>query len=267
MKEHLKSLITRLSQFSQKLDQIALFADKKWVIIDEEGNQQSYIFERDGDLVMSKNGKVKMGKWKFYPQAQSIKIDRGEDQILLNHAFFDEALMVLKYDGAPNHDFFVLADQHKIPDLDIVKYLEKKVKTNELPKERYKKGRVHELKLENGDAVKIFQRDWETFFRIGDKILIKGSFPDDGEYFTRVHGRKFQIMVKSGVIVDFFCYHKYIMLNNQTVIVRSKLTFNIQKGDRAYNENMIPLKSGKYGLDILRKIVVKDGVIVKFRLF
>jgi hypothetical protein len=124
MKEHLKNLIERLSNYSEKLDKIALFADKKWVLIDEEGNQQSYIFERDGDLVMSKNGKVKMGKWKFYPEAQSIKIDRIEDQILLNQAFFDKALMVLKYDGIKNDDLFILADQNQIKDLNIENYLE-----------------------------------------------------------------------------------------------------------------------------------------------
>ena len=46
MKQHIKSLIDRLSRYSEKLDNIALFADKKWVLIDENGNQQTYIFKR-----------------------------------------------------------------------------------------------------------------------------------------------------------------------------------------------------------------------------
>ena len=99
MNLYIKNLVNRLSQFSQEIDNIELFVDKKWVLIDDDGNHHSYIFERNGDLVMSLNGQVEMGNWRYYHAASSIKIDRITDQILLNQAFFDNAVMILKYDG------------------------------------------------------------------------------------------------------------------------------------------------------------------------
>jgi hypothetical protein len=175
MKLYIKNLVNRLSRFSQKLDNIDLFVDKKWVLIDEEGNQQSYIFERDGDLVMSKNGKVKMGKWKFYPEAQSIKIDRIEDQILLNQAFFDKALMVLKYDGIKNDDLFILADEKKIPDLNIEKYLENI--------EYLKNNKVIQLKDRfTGEEIMI-KHQINGVLNIGDQVFYgNGKIINSGKY-------------------------------------------------------------------------------------
>lgn len=123
MKQHIKSLIDRLSRYSEKLDNIALFADKKWVLIDENGNQQTYIFKRDGKLIMSLSGKVKMGTWEYLAEAKSILIDRVQDQILLNHAFLDNAVMILKFDGTSNDDLFILVNQNIIPDLEVLSYL------------------------------------------------------------------------------------------------------------------------------------------------
>lgn len=268
MREHIQGLITRLSIYNQKLDKIASFADKKWVFIDENSNQQTYIFKRDGRLIMSLSGKVKDGTWEYLPEAESILIDRIQDKILLNHAFFDEAVMILKYDGASNNDLFILADQKKIPDLDVLNHLKNKLKPDpkkEPKKQIYQKGRVHEYKLENGDTVNIFQRDWEFFFRTGDNVLINKLYPDDGEYFT--DERKFKLTVKKGKIQNYSCYHKFLTSNNKKIIVESKLSFNIQIGDRVFNDEMDPLKSGKYGIELLRQIKVEDGVIVKFSLF
>jgi hypothetical protein len=39
MKLYLNNLVKRLSKFSEKLDNQTLFTDKKWVLIDELGNQ------------------------------------------------------------------------------------------------------------------------------------------------------------------------------------------------------------------------------------
>ena len=58
MKLYLANLLSRLSEFSTTLDKKENFVDIPWVIIDENENHQKIIFKRDGELIMSMNGKV-----------------------------------------------------------------------------------------------------------------------------------------------------------------------------------------------------------------
>ena len=78
----LQNLLPRLRQFSQSLDQAELFVDKPWVLIDEDGQQQTYIFRRGGELLMSLDGRVQMGSWEYIAPAQSLLVDRVADKLL-----------------------------------------------------------------------------------------------------------------------------------------------------------------------------------------
>ena len=79
MLNFITNLLPRLRQFSQSLDQAELFVDKPWVLLDEDGQQQTYIFQRGGKLIMSLDGKVQMGTWEYIAAAQRLLIDRGAD--------------------------------------------------------------------------------------------------------------------------------------------------------------------------------------------
>src|SRR5690625_2626021 len=99
MKLYLSNLLPRLKQFSQSLDQIELIVDQPWVFIDNNLNQQKYIFKRNGELIMSYNGSVTVGQWEYISSARSLLIDRKTDKILLNQNFINNAVMILKRDG------------------------------------------------------------------------------------------------------------------------------------------------------------------------
>ena len=122
MNKYLTNLIQRLKEFSANLDKIEFFVDVPWVIVDENLNQQKYIFKRNGDLIMSLNGQVNIGKWELLSAARSILIDRIQDKILLNQNFIDPAVMILKKDGF-NDENLILANQILIPDLNVTEYL------------------------------------------------------------------------------------------------------------------------------------------------
>jgi len=62
MRLHLQDLVNRLSQFSEKLDNTTLLIDKPWVLIDAESNYHKYIFKRNGELIMSRNGQSQIGR-------------------------------------------------------------------------------------------------------------------------------------------------------------------------------------------------------------
>jgi hypothetical protein len=61
-------------------------------MIDDEFEMQKLIFKRDKELIMSKNGKVTIGKWDYFAEAKSLLIDRGFDKLLCNEAFIMKGL-------------------------------------------------------------------------------------------------------------------------------------------------------------------------------
>ncbi|MDB9754711.1 hypothetical protein OAB20_00295 [Winogradskyella sp.] len=246
MQLYIKNLVKRLSQFSQRLDSIELFVDKKWVLIDEEGNQQSYIFERNGDLVMSKNGIVKMGKWKLYPEAQSIKIDRIEDQILLNQAFFDKALMILKYDGYKDKELFTLVDINLIPDLNIKYYLQSIINV---------KCNVTTVVLNNYSKLYIYKgKRFEIF--PGMDVTIDSEYPENGEYLSIDYHWKY--IVKNGRLVSSFYLTRYLLKNDLKLVIQQKEPGINSKGDLVF-VNGKPAEKGKYKLGVLSYIHVENG--------
>ena len=119
MKQYLNNLLPRIKQFSESLDKKESFIDTPWVIVDEDLNQQKYIFKRNGELIMSLNGQVSIGKWEYLSVAKSLLIDRNQDKILLNQFFVDPAVMVLSLDGR-KEDYLILANEILVPDLEHV---------------------------------------------------------------------------------------------------------------------------------------------------
>jgi len=112
----LKYYVKQLSSFSKSLEKKALFVDKPWAMIDEEFEMQKLIFKNNQELIMSKNGKVQMGRWEYLAEARCLLIDRGKDKILCQEGFIEEGVLILKLDGTEGR-FFALANENIIPDL------------------------------------------------------------------------------------------------------------------------------------------------------
>lgn len=253
MKAYIQDLVNRLSQFSEKLDNTTLFVDTPWVLIDNETNYHKYIFKRDGELVMSFNGQVQIGKWEYLTAAKSLLIDRVKDKILLNQSFFDSAVMVLKVDGT-NKDLFILANETIIPDLDIKKYLQSVT---------YKKFNIITGNLTNGKTLEIYRGVSETP-QIGMKATIDGENPEDGKYQSQTTRRYYE--VKEGKIFRI-TYPKQIQCLDGTLLTVEQVNENkISKGDLAYlNNSLAP--TGKYKLGTFNTIEIINGVITKMPMF
>jgi len=126
MRVFLKNISKQLKQFSKSLDKKSILIDQPWALIDEEFEMQKLIFKKDGELIMSKNGKVSVGNWEYLNVSKSLLIDRGEDKILCREVYIDEGVLILKLDGTDSN-FMVLANENHIPDLNIKDYLTKKI--------------------------------------------------------------------------------------------------------------------------------------------
>lgn len=254
MKIYLQDIVNRLAQFSEKLDNTTLFIDKPWVLIDSNSDYHKYIFKRNGELVMSLNGQVQVGKWEYLSAAKSILIDRIKDKVLLNQSFFDSAVMVLKIDGS-NNQLFVLANETIIPDLDVKKYLQSLT---------YRKFNVITGRLENGKTLEIYRGTSKSPPQIGMKATIDGDEPQDGKYKSQSTGRYYEL--RNGKVFRITQPFTYQTTDGQTLTIEQTYKDSISVGDLVYIDNE-PAKTRKYKLGLLNTITVVNGVITKKSMF
>lgn len=251
MKIYLKKLIDRVKDYSYQLDKLEYLVDIPWVLIDEEQSIQKYIFKRNGELIMSINGNANVGKWEYISSAKSILIDRNIDKILLNHIFFNEAIMALKFDNTDNG--FNLINELIIPDLDIEKYL------NDL---YYSKNNIKTIEIDNGQILEIIDGQFCDNL-IGKSVMINGvGILDDYVLNTKKNEKYF---IKKGILRRIIKPIKYKIKDMYVYIEHGENGFP-QIGDAVYKENG-KLKDGKYYISFLEYIHVKDGVIVKKTMF
>lgn len=261
MREFLRNIIPRIQKYSKGLDKIEVFVDKTepWIYIDDEGNQHQYIFMRDKRLIMSYNGIVKTGTWELLPTNQLL-INRVSDEILLDHLFIENALLVLKK-SATNDIPFVLINKDEIPDFDVEKYLEK----FQAEKER-KEVPLDEQKytiLSSGEIS-------GPYFFQGKKIETNNGAILNGTYKTTNSLYSEFVEIDTNVIKKVF-YVVEVKLNGQKIQIKQKSYSEIDKGDTILiNEN------DSLPIGIYFKIVDqngnenyiqcdKEGLIVKVR--
>lgn len=198
MNEIFDYYIKTFSSRTLSLKKKGILVDKPWALIDNDGEVQKLIFKRDNGLILSKNGKVKEGRWDYFPEAMALLIDRLEDKILLKEQFIDDNVLILKIDGTKN-DFFALANENTISDYNIPAYL------NSL---RCKEFKIKEIKTYSGRTVQVFDSfhgisDYDRIYFVGKKIeeidnMFKPCDLADGYYMTKDKSRTFY--VKNGCI-------------------------------------------------------------------
>ena len=249
----LKSLTERLSNYSQKLEKQAMFVDKIWAQVDEDGHHHSYIFESNGELMMSKNGMANMGTWKYYPQANSIRINLGDNnQILLNHGFLNEAVMILKYDGANNEKSLILVDKKKVPDLNVINYLKQL---------DYKHRRIRSIKLDNGNLL-VVENGWDKINLKNHAVKVDDidlTYPNDGSYFDQDKTNLYSI--KNGTIISCAILKNYIHRGKKIIIAQRIGNSNYYNGDLVFSDDFNPLQDGTYTIGTFKNIRVKKGKI------
>ncbi len=247
MKNYLSSLLPRLKQFSQDLDKKEIFVDIPWVIVDEQQNQQKYIFKRNGDLLMSLNGQVTIGKWEYLSSAKSLLIDRIVDKILLNQNFIDTAVMVLKKDGLKDENL-ILANEILLPDLDVVRYLKNLF---------YKKNSIALGLLKTGETLEF--NNYQGFID-GNKVTIEGDPVPDGVVEFAKTDKK--LVIENSKIIRVLVKQSYDT-NFGKIIIEQTENSSPSKGDFVYLDENVYAPDGKYKLGFMRHITVENGRIIK----
>ena len=100
MKGYIEDIIPTLQRFSKNLDNITLLTKQHWTIVEDVFiSKTNYIFQKNGVLITSIDGKVNKAKWE-YLGFNSILIEKESESLFLKLAFFDENILILKIDNS-----------------------------------------------------------------------------------------------------------------------------------------------------------------------
>lgn len=107
MKTYLLDILNRYKRFSETLDVKTILCNKSWLIFNDGGEKEVYIFQEDGSLIISFAGKVAQAKWQYLPVNKSLIISANEDAYMLHPAFVDEKVFALQQDGTDKFAFMI----------------------------------------------------------------------------------------------------------------------------------------------------------------
>ena len=110
MKTFIADIFPKIQNYSQKLDDLTILANKHWVSIDNiTTNKTVYIFRNNSELLISRNGKVEKAKWEYLGN-KSLLIEIKEECHLFKHGFFDQNILALKIDS--KEEYAVLVNEN-----------------------------------------------------------------------------------------------------------------------------------------------------------
>lgn len=107
MKTFLLDIADRFRRFDEQLDVKALLCNKSWQVFNDAGVKEIYIFQEDGSLIISLNGKVSRATWQYIPANRSLIINSDNESYMLRPFFQDENLFTLQLDGTREYSFLL----------------------------------------------------------------------------------------------------------------------------------------------------------------
>ena len=108
MKTYLFETLNRYKRFSESLDVKAVLSNKAWIVFNDEGEKQVYIFQEDGTVLITTNGIGSVKTWKYIPANKSILIKGdGNRFVMLRTAFVDENILAFQLDGTDRYAFMI----------------------------------------------------------------------------------------------------------------------------------------------------------------
>lgn len=118
MKTFIFSLPARLKSFNEKLDVKGALCGKSWEVFNDEGVKQLFIFNTDGTLLITTNGKVVKSSWQYISANSSVLITTDDETTMFHPAFYDNIIFALQQDGVERYLFMVdEKDRQVFPEL------------------------------------------------------------------------------------------------------------------------------------------------------
>lgn len=87
MKTYLLDILNKYNRFSENLDVKTILCNKSWLVFNDTGNKELYIFQENGNLIASVNGNVHNGNWQYISANKSIILSFKEQSYMLHPSF------------------------------------------------------------------------------------------------------------------------------------------------------------------------------------
>lgn len=124
MNQVIKSLLPRLSNYSEKLNKKEKLVDKTWYLL-RNGSPIEFTFTRDNEVYQShNNGSVVKGTWKLLSGTNQLYLDLPNEKIMLKQAYVDQNLMILSSTNILSLYVFLNSSMLNKNELEIQRYLE-----------------------------------------------------------------------------------------------------------------------------------------------
>ena len=107
MKTYLFDTFNRYKRFSDKLDVQAILCNKSWWVFNDLGEKELYIFQTNGNLIISISGRVSNAKWEYISANRSIIITGHDQSYMVHPAFVDNIILVFQVDGTNEYAFLI----------------------------------------------------------------------------------------------------------------------------------------------------------------
>lgn len=103
MKTYILDSINRIKRLGENLDAKTILCNKSWQIFNDTGEKELYIFQENGDILLSTNGIVSQGKWQYIYANKSILISVKENSYMLHPSFSINNIMAMNLDGTERY--------------------------------------------------------------------------------------------------------------------------------------------------------------------
>ena len=107
MKTYILDSINRFKRFSERLDVATTLSNKTWVVFNDSGERELYIFQPDGSVIITSNGIGVRGQWQWIAANQSLIIHHNDTVIMLHPQYIDNTILALNLDGTRETAFLI----------------------------------------------------------------------------------------------------------------------------------------------------------------
>ena len=107
MKAYLLDIPNKYHRFSKNLDVKAILCNKSWLVFNDSGDKELYIFQENGSLITSVNGSVINATWLYISANNSLVISFKEQSYMLHPSFKDDIIFALQQDGTERFVFMI----------------------------------------------------------------------------------------------------------------------------------------------------------------
>ena len=111
MKTFLLDSFNRYKRFSEELDVKTILCNKSWLIFNDCGDKELYVFQENGSLIASVNGYVNYAKWQYIPANKSLVVSFREQSFMFHPSFINNVIFALQQDGTERFAFMINEEQ------------------------------------------------------------------------------------------------------------------------------------------------------------